>query len=208
MGKKIRMAAVLTTLTVILAGCRQEETSSADPDTNTIILNEDGSFNAFVRDVFDESLYSFEALQAMVNAKIDDYNARSGEGGVSLLRCEVEDGEIVLSISYATAEDYSRFNSEIFFYGTIREAVEAHYDLTALRMVDASDQTREIAREELELMPSSYILITEDSANIRSYKQVGYLEPGDTLVSAYEVQFAQSEEDTEEEFFLHCVIFK
>ena len=215
MGRRIRMAAVLLCMLIGLTGCKKDNDSSSEPNTNTIILNEDGSFTGYVRQAFDESLYSFEMLQTMVNAEIDHYNTQLGSSAVSLLKCELEEGSIVLSISYATAEDYSRFNSEIFFYGTIREAVEAQYDLSQLRMVDASDQTREIAREELELMPNSYILIMETSVNLKSYRQVEYLEPWDTLVNAYEVQFADTEENKEEgdlaeasAFILHSVIFK
>ena len=104
-------------------------------------------------------------------------------------------------MTYRSAEDYSAFNQEIFFYGTIEEAVLAGYDLRMLTMRDASDAEITVGRTELEAMPDSYILITEDPSNIRGYQKVAYIGLNDTLVNEHEV-------DTDDGETMHYVIFK
>ena len=86
-------------------------------------------------------------------------------------------------------------------YGTIEEAVLAGYDLRTLTMRDASDAEITVGRTELEAMPDSYILITEDPSNIRGYQKVAYIGLNDTLVNEHEV-------DTDDGETMHYVIFK
>lgn len=206
MHRIIRMAEVCLLAVICLSGCEKKQSLSAD--TSTIIIKENGSFVGYVSEAFDETLYSFEDLQALIGSKIEAYNTEAGKEAVVLDKSELLDGKINLSITYRSAEDYQAFNNEIFFYGTIREAVAAGYDLTKLQMMDASDQENVIGKAELETIPDSYIVITEDPSNIRGYAKIAYLEPEDTLVNAYEVLLAEQEPKNDADVILHCVIFK
>ena len=201
MHKGIRTVAVLSAVLCFLGGCAGKEKALAT-DTDTIILKEKGSIVGYITGEFDESRYSYEQLQALMDSEIAAYCTQTAEEAVVLDKSELtEEGILTVVMTYRSAEDYSAFNQEIFFYGTIEEAVLAGYDLRMLTMRDASDAEITVGRTELEAMPDSYILITEDPSNIRGYQKVAYIGLNDTLVNEHEV-------DTDDGETMHYVIFK
>ena len=201
MHKGIRTVAVLSAVLCFLGGCAGKEKALAT-DTDTIILKEKGSIVGYITGEFDESRYSYEQLQALMDSEITSYCTQTAEEAVVLDKSELtEEGILTVVMTYRSAEDYSAFNQEIFFYGTIEEAVLAGYDLRMLTMRDASDAEITVGRTELEAMPDSYILITEDPSNIRGYQKVAYIGLNDTLVNEHEV-------DTDDGETMHYVIFK
>ncbi len=200
MRRGIRVVTILSAMLLGLCGCAKKE-EPLTADTDTIILNEKGSVTGYITGAFDESRYSFEDLQAMIDSEIEAYCAQTGEGVIVLDKSELLEGTLTVVMTYQSAQDYSDFNQEIFFYGTIEEAVQEGYDLRELAMRDASDPEVTVGREELEAMPDSYILITEDSSNIRSDRKLAYIGLNDELVSDREV-------DTNDEEEMHYVIFK
>lgn len=201
MHKGIRTVAVLSAVLCFLGGCAGKE-KALTADTDTIILKEKGSIVGYITGEFDESRYSYEQLQALMDSEITSYCTQTAEEAVVLDKSELtEEGILTVVMTYRSAEDYSAFNQEIFFYGTIEEAVLAGYDLRMLTMRDASDAEITVGRTELEAMPDSYILITEDPSNIRGYQKVAYIGLNDTLVNEHEV-------DTDDGETMHYVIFK
>ncbi|MGN1159992.1 MAG: hypothetical protein ACI4SE_07315 [Lachnospiraceae bacterium] len=201
MHKGIRTVVVLSAVLCFLGGCAGKE-KALTADTDTIILKEKGSIVGYVTGEFDESRYSYEQLQALMDSEIASYCTQTAEEAVVLDKSELtEEGILTVVMTYRSAEDYSAFNQEIFFYGTIEEAVLAGYDLRMLTMRDASDAEITVGRTELEAMPDSYILITEDPSNIRGYQKVAYIGLNDTLVNEHEV-------DTDDGETMHYVIFK
>lgn len=201
MQKGIRTVAVLSAVLCFLGGCAGKE-KALTADTDTIILKEKGSIVGYITGEFDESRYSYEQLQALMDSEMAAYCTQTAEEAVVLDKSELtEEGILTVVMTYRSAEDYSAFNQEIFFYGTIEEAVLAGYDLRMLTMRDASDAEITVGRTELEAMPDSYILITEDPSNIRGYQKVAYIGLNDTLVNEHEV-------DTDDGETMHYVIFK
>lgn len=201
MQKGIRTVAVLSAVLCFLGGCAGKE-KALTADTDTIILKEKGSIVGYITGEFDENRYSYEQLQALMDSEIASYCTQTAEEAVVLDKSELtEEGILTVVMTYRSAEDYSAFNQEIFFYGTIEEAVLAGYDLRTLTMRDASDAEITVGRTELEAMPDSYILITEDPSNIRGYQKVAYIGLNDTLVNEHEV-------DTDDGETMHYVIFK
>ena len=201
MHKGIRTVAVLSAVLCFLGGCAGKE-KALTADTDTIILKEKGSIVGYITGEFDESRYSYEQLQALMDSEITSYCTQTAEEAVVLDKSELtEEGILTVVMTYRSAEDYSAFNQEIFFYGTIEEAVLAGYDLRMLTMRDASDAEITVGRTELDAMPDSYILITEEPSNIRGYQKVAYIGLNDTLVNEHEV-------DTDDGETMHYVIFK
>lgn len=201
MRKGIRVVTVLSAVLCCLMGCSgREKTLTAD--TDTIILQEKGSVVGYVVQEFDESRYSLEQLQALIDSEIENYCAQTAEGAVVLDQRELtKEGILTVAMTYQSVQDYADFNQEIFFYGTIEEAVLAGYDLRSLTMRDASDAEVTVGRTELEAMPDGCILITEDPSNIRGYQKLAYIGLNDTLISEHEV-------DTDDGDKMHYVIFK
>lgn len=200
MRKSIRTA-VLFAAVLGLGGCAGQE-KALTADTDTIILQEKGYVVGYITQEFDENRYSYEQLQQMMDSEITSYCSQTSEGAVVLDKSELsEDGVLTVVMTYGSAQDYAAFNRETFFYGTIEEAVLAGYDLQELKMRDASDAEVTVGRAELESMPDSYILITEDPSNIRGYHKLAYVGMNDTVVTEHEV-------DTDDSENMHYVIFK
>ncbi len=200
MRKSIRTA-VLFAAVLGLGGCAGQE-KALTADTDTIILQEKGGVVGYITQEFDENRYSYEQLQQMMDSEITSYCSQTSEGAVVLDKSELsEDGVLTVVMTYGSAQDYAAFNRETFFYGTIEEAVFAGYDLQELQMRDAADAEVTVGRAELESMPDSYILITEDPSNIRGYHKLAYVGMNDTVVNEHEV-------DTDDSENMHYVIFK
>lgn len=200
MRKSIRTA-VLFAAVLGLGGCAGQE-KALTADTDTIILQEKGDVVGYITQEFDENRYSYEQLQQMMDSEITSYCSQTSEGAVVLDKSELsEDGVLTVVMTYGSAQDYAAFNRETFFYGTIEEAVFAGYDLQELQMRDAADAEVTVGRAELESMPDSYILITEDPSNIRGYHKLAYVGMNDTVVTEHEV-------DTDDSENMHYVIFK
>lgn len=201
MRKSIRASAVLFAMVFGLAGCAGQE-KAITADTDTIILNEKGSVVGYITQEFDENRYSYDQLQQLLDSEISTYCATTKEGAVVLDKSELSEEHILtVELTYESVQDYAAFNREVFFYGTIEEAVLAGYDLQELTMKDAADSGVTVTRAELEAMPDSYILITEDPSNIRGYHKLAYVGLNDTVVSEYEVDTFDAEN-------MHYVIFK
>ena len=201
MRKSIRASSVLFAMIFGLAGCTGQE-KALTADTDTIILNEKGSVVGYITQEFNENRYSYDQLQQLLDSEISTYCATTKEGAVVLDKSELSEEQILtVEMTYESAQDYAVFNREVFFYGTIEEAVLAGYDLQELTMKDAADSDVTVTRAELEAMPDSYILITEDSSNIRGYHKLAYIGLNDTVVSEHEV-------DTDDSENMHYVIFK
>lgn len=200
MRRGIRVVTILSAMLLGLCGCAKKE-EPLTADTDTIILKEEGSVIGYITGAFDESRYSFDDLQALIDSEIEAYCAQVGEGAIVLDQSELLEGVLTVVMTYQSAQDYSAFNQEVFFYGTIEEAVQEGYDLRELSMRDVADSEVTVGRDELEAMPESYILITEDPSNIRSDSKLAYIGLNDVLVNDCEV-------DTNDEEEMHYVIFK
>ncbi len=200
MRRGIRAVTILSVMLLGLCGCAKKE-EPLTADTDTIILNQEGSVTGYITGAFDEEIYSFEDLQAMIDSEIEVYCGQNGEGVIVLDKSEVSEGTLTVVMTYQSPQDYSAFNQEIFFYGTVEEALQEGYELQELKMSDAADLEVTVSGEELVAMTDSYILITEDPSNIRSKHKIAYIGLNDSLIGEYEV-------DTNDEEEMHYVIFK
>ena len=111
----------------LLTGCG----SSYAAEESTVFVQKDGKIVSTDVEEFDENLYSKEELEEYVNQYISEYTDEYGKKSVKLKDISVADGTAVLSIEYATAEDYTRFNGIELFAGSVAEALAAGYGFTA-----------------------------------------------------------------------------
>ncbi len=195
----------------LLAGCTQtgeqssgetKKTESFTADTNTVILTRENGLIGYICEEFDESLYNFADFEKMLNEAVEDYNSQMGVGGIEVRECALSDGLIRISISYAEAEDYEKFNGAQFLYDETPEEGARRFTLPAnLPLVDAHDPGNTIALSELDKEKGYRILITDDDSNIRIHgSDIYYIGEGDTLVEDGEVA-------TYGEASLHVIIY-
>ncbi len=123
MKRLITAILVLVLCMGLLAGCG----SSYDAQESTVYVLKNGKIvSADVAD-FDEASYDEEGLSSYVSGIISEYTAEYGKNSVKLKDISVADGKAVLTIEYASAEDYARFNGIELFTGSVAEALAAGY---------------------------------------------------------------------------------
>lgn len=201
---------VIGLLTVMmLTGCaksgQEPEVRKADSftaDTNTVILTRESGVIGYICEEFDESRYSFADLEAMLNAEVEDYNSQMGVGGIEIRECALADGIVRISLSYAEAADYEKFNGAQFLCGQTPEEGTRRFALPAnMTLVDAHDPGKSIALGELDKEQNYRILITDDDSNIRIHgSDIYYIGEGDVLVGDGEVA-------TSGDASLHVIIY-
>lgn len=181
-------------------GPEQEQPLTAE--RNTIIITGSDGIIGYVNEEFDESVYSFSDFDEMVKSEVEDFSARTGQGGVTVRQCELSEGRLLLSLGYQDKKDYETFNSMIFNYGETVDKVKSQYQLPdELIFVDAHDPGKTITLGELVAKGTYQAVVTEDDSNIRILgKEISYIGEGDTLVSSCEV-------DTAEDAQLHVILY-
>ena len=71
---------------------------------------------SYVKESFDKDYYSSEELEASIDQAILDYNTAGGTENVKKKKFEVKDQNAELTMSYATGDDYSKFNQRDALY--------------------------------------------------------------------------------------------
>ena len=102
-------------------------TNYAETDTNTVYVLKNGKIISTDVEAFDEKSYDKEALKAYIKENIDTYNAENGKDSLKQKSFEVEEGEAVLVLEYASVDAYEGVNGVELFVGTVKEAQDAGY---------------------------------------------------------------------------------
>lgn len=119
-GKVLGLAVLIMGL---LSGCEKFE-----PEETAISVDNKGQVVSYVKESFDKDYYSSEELEASIDQAILDYNTAGGTENVKKKKFEVKDQNAELTMSYATGDDYSKFNNMTLFTGDVLEAYQAGYD--------------------------------------------------------------------------------
>ena len=118
-GKILGLAVLIMGL---LSGCEKFE-----PGETAISVDNKGQVVSYVKESFDKDYYSSEELEASIDQAILDYNTAGGTENVKKKKFEVKDQNAELTMSYASGEDYSKFNNVTLFTGDVLEAYQAGY---------------------------------------------------------------------------------
>jgi hypothetical protein len=132
------MKKTITTLLALVLGIGMLTGCGTDYATeeSTVFVQKDGKVVSTDVESFSDS-YDEEELNNYVETMISEYTAQYGENSVTLNEVTVADGKATLILTYASPEDYSRFNGIELFTGSIAEALAAGYDFN----VDFADVT-------------------------------------------------------------------
>lgn len=122
------MTAVLTALLLVLvtgvAGCGMGVRSAS----TSLTIDETGKLLEEIVESEGKEEFTAEELKSFIDSEIELYN-RSREGAVKLNSCSVQNGEVKISMEYASSEDYAAFNQVTCFSGTLQEAEDAGYEV-------------------------------------------------------------------------------
>jgi hypothetical protein len=176
--KKIKVIALAVILCIgLLYGCGD----SYAADESTVFIRKDGSVVSTDVEEFDENTYDTDSLKSYVNDAIDSYNGEYGNNSVKLKKLTVKDGKATLTIQYASAADYQRFNDIELYTGSVTEALAAGYsfDDTFASVKDGQITLCEDASEFLN--DASYkVVIIRSNTNVQVKGSIAYVSAANT----------------------------
>ena len=171
----VMAAAAVVSLTLL--GCGSE-----DQDVTSVSVNKNGEIDTTVVEDFDKDYYSLDDLAKMSDEEVSSYNSANGAGAVKAGKpSENKDKKVIQKITYASYNDYAKFNNSQFFCGTVADASAAGYNLgTSLK--DASDSAKTVTGDEvISQMKDKHILITDEATHISVYGRILYVSEGVTV---------------------------
>ena len=123
--KKGKILGLAVLIMGLLSGCEKFE-----PEETAVSVNQKGQVVSYVKESFDKDYYSSDELEASIDQAILDYNTAGGSENVKKKKFEVKDQNAELTMSYASGDDYSKFNQVTFFTGDVLTAYQAGYDFS------------------------------------------------------------------------------
>ncbi len=168
-----------------LTGCGEGE---GGVQVTNLQIDKNGRVTSNIVEDFDKDFYSVDALREMVQAEIDDYNGSHPEA-VTLSELKPygeEEEKVLVSMQYATCEDYEAFNESELFFGTVEQAQAAGFSLD-VELISASDGTKKIGESDILGMKDMRILIVRQSAQVSQVnvpEKVQYMTEGTALTGA------------------------
>lgn len=126
--RKIWKAAVLISGIILLTGCEKTVEEEWTPrESDAVSIDAEGKVTEYLSEELDQAYYSFEELNRMLNEEVASYNREYGEGSVTVTKAEQSGKKADLVITYASGEDFARFNNVDFYYGSMINAQLAGY---------------------------------------------------------------------------------
>lgn len=167
--------------------------SDSDADTNTIILENDGSVTSVIYEEFQKEYYSEEELKEFMTQEVAEYNQQKVDA-VSVSKIEVEEGNVKVIMKFKTAEDYAAFNGKNFFYGTIKEAYDLGMNLD-VTLLDIKDEGNEVEKADLLEMGEKKLIVFDEAVHVRVSGKIAYASEDLTVYKEKEVA-SMVEEDS------------
>ena len=110
---------------IVAAGCSLPNSN----ENTSISADETGVITETVVESVGEDSFTEDELKQYIEQEIADYTD-SGGGKVSLTKCTVTNRTAETVMTYATCDDYAKFNHVTCFLGTIKAAEDAGFDIT------------------------------------------------------------------------------
>lgn len=179
-----------------LTGCGEEETGE---QVTNLQIGKNGIITSNIVEDFEKDFYTIDTLKAMLQEEIDDYNI-SHSGAVSLQTVELseaETGSVLVTLQYASCEDYTEFNGVELFYGTPEEAQAAGYGLN-VGFLGADGNAANIGVDDILAIKDARILIIRQSAQVSRISlpsKVLYMSEGTVLADSRIVELPRPEEE-------------
>jgi len=120
---------VLTAVIGIVLGGKTLFNKISDSRSNKQVLSEDtivvkskGQILGSIVEEFDQSVYSADELESMLNSEVGDYNTLAGsEEAVKVKSFSVDNNVAQLDITYESDADYRAFNGTSLYVGSVDE---------------------------------------------------------------------------------------
>ena len=154
--------------------------ASYKADESTVFVLKDGKIVSTDVETFDEKSYNKDGLKEYVKNAIDDYNEKYGKKSVALKSLNVSDKKALLTISYASADDYAKFNDIELFTGSIAEALAAGYSFEG-EFASVTDGKAKACDNSAFLNDSSYnVVVIRGNTNVKVKGTIAYVSTANT----------------------------
>ena len=147
----------------MFAGCG----ASYAADESTVFVLKDGSIVSTDVEDFDEGTYDADGLKDYVDQTIDTYNEENGKELVKCKDLTVKDKTAVLTLEYASASDYQKFNDIELFTGSVAEALAAGYTFDADFESVSDSEIKACDSSEFLNDPSYKVVIIKGNTNVQ-----------------------------------------
>ena len=164
----------------LFSGCGKEEI----PTVSGITLNDDGAIEALIIDEFDENVYSISGLNQMIESEIAEYNIANGQGSVSLVGSQMIEGNVHVTMNYASVGDYSAFNNRRFEVESLDSAISSSKLNVSFKSVKTGEQ-EDI--KSLENTEKYSVIITDEAGRLVCPHKILFVSDGVETISSKEV---------------------
>ena len=194
MGKSIKKTLLLTAASsmalMAMTGCGE-----SGKEVTTITIDKDGHVSNVIYEQFDKEYYDLQELSDMAAEEVSEYNSEYISQKITLDKVEaIDDGSFArVSMKYESATDFSNFNDEDLFFGTIEEAEAAGYKVSG-ELIDNNGV--KIESSFVQDHPDRHIVITNDRSNIITPYNIEYTTKGVTLAGKKEAMLSNVTADT------------
>ena len=174
--KSKKVLITVAVLCLLLSGCGRE----AD-FTTSVTIGKNGDVTNVIYESFEGDNYDLTELTDMATSEISSYNAECLSDKVLMESAElIEDGSIAkMVLKFVSYTDYESFNKTALFYGTVQDAVDRGYSVSA-DVVNADGEA--LGEDSLTDYLDKHVVITKDKSNFVVPFNISYATKGVTFV--------------------------
>ena len=175
-GKGGGMAAVLV-CALMLGGCGMLGEKPLEPTETALQMKKDGTVTETVIDQLDQNYYSSQELESMINSSVSEYNQSKGGDVITIDSLSIENNQVNLTMTYASAQDYAEYNNVRFYNGSMLGAeMDGYLFYNQFRQVEKGTVTADDLSNEEALRHKEYqVLVTDTSHAVRVPGDVVYV---------------------------------
>lgn len=167
---KRRIAMLIAALVVIAAiiiavVCKVVGVFDSTADESMITIMDDGKIVCEEVTDFSEKDYSKKELKTFIKQQIKEYTAENGANSVKLDQLKVKGDVAYAKITYASADDYSKFTSMGLYTGTVKQAAKKGFDF-ADAFVSVKDGVKGTSVESLDITSQKKLKVAVIKENI------------------------------------------
>ncbi len=189
--KHIKTTACVLTA-VLLTAC-----GAADKESSQISIDKEGKISYQIYEEFSEDYYDVSELSDMASSEVSEYNAEYISEKISLESVESvkrDDSSFVkMVMNFDSSSDFTNFNQEDLFYGTVDEAKQMGYTVSKSLVDKDGDK---LPDSYLGDHGDSHIIITTDKADILAPFNIEYMTEGVVLQGKKEAELSEVSADT------------
>lgn len=196
--RKMWRAAVLLSGIVLLSGCEKTSEEEWVPrKPAAIAIDLDGKVTEYLSEELDQSYYSFDELSSMLTSEAASYNSEHGGSCVEVTKAEQNGKKAELVITYASGEDYARFNNVEFYYGSMIHAQMAGYlfDGSFQKVRDGVVQGSEVSGSEVLKNMADMVVVVQAPLEVHVPGEVSFTSTNGTVFSGDTVYAEESSEE-------------